>query len=451
MSDRPLTMNIHADRRPTNMADYEANQGYKAVRKVLKEMSPTDCLEIVKDSGLRGRGGAGFPTGMKWSFVPMEDVSPGHKYLVCNADEMEPGTFKDRLLMECDPHQLIEGMILSAWTIQADKAYIFIRHEYHLATKLLQAAIDACYAKGYLGDNILGTDFKLDMFVHSSAGRYICGEETALINSLEGKRANPRAKPPFPQISGLWGRPTIVNNVETLCNITHILRNGADWYKTLGIGEDHGTKLFGVSGRVKNPGCWELPMGTPIRELIEIHAGGMEDGYQLRGFLPGGASTDFLVEEHLDLAMDYDVIGKAGSRLGTGTMIILDDKTCPVGMVKNLTEFFAQESCGFCTPCRDGLPWTAQVLDDIESGRGFKVDMKTLDQQVKFIGAIGNTHCALAPGAMEPVSSALKYFAEDFERHISGKCCPYCNSSPLVEETLDKPAGVETNASQEAM
>ena len=425
----PLTANINAAREPVGLAAYEANQGYDAVRRALGNMTPASCLQAVKDSGLRGRGGAGFPTGMKWSFVPMENVSPGHKYLICNADEMEPGTFKDRLLMECDPHQLIEGMILSAWTIQADKAYIFIRHEYHLATRLLKEAIAACYEKGYLGKDILGSGFDLDLYVHSSAGRYICGEETALISSMEGKRANPRAKPPFPQVSGLWGRPTIVNNVETLCNITHIIRHGPDWYQTLGLGADKGTKLFGVSGRVKKPGCWELPMGTPIRELIEVHAGGMEDGYKLRGFLPGGASTDFLVEEHLDLPMDYDVIGKAGSRLGTGTMIILDDKTCPVGMVKNLVEFFAQESCGFCTPCRDGLPWSAQVLGDIEIGKGIKEDLLTLQNQVRYIGAIGNTHCALAPGAMEPLASAMKYFADDFQRHIDGKACPYCESS----------------------
>lgn len=435
MSSLPLTQNINAERDPVGMQAYEANQGYQAMKKAVQEMSPSDCLDVVKDSGLRGRGGAGFPTGMKWSFVPMENVSEGHKYLVCNADEMEPGTFKDRLLMECDPHQLIEGMIISAWTIQADIAYIFIRAEYHLASRLLQEAIDACYAKGYLGKNILGTDYNLEMYVHSSAGRYICGEETALINSLEGKRANPRAKPPFPQVSGLWGRPTIVNNVETLCNITHIVRHGADWFKSLGIGADAGTKLFGVSGRVKNPGCWELPMGTPIRELIEEHAGGMEDGYKLKGFLPGGASTDFLVEEHLDLAMDYDVIGKAGSRLGTGTMIILDDKTCPVGMVKNLVEFFAQESCGFCTPCRDGLPWSAQVLGDIEIGNGRPEDLVTLSDQAKFIGAMGNTHCALAPGAMEPLTSAMKYFADDFQRHVDGKGCPYCEENPATSAT----------------
>ena len=425
--DLPLTRNVSRDRAPTGFAAYEANGGYLGLRAAVGKLTPAECLQIIKDSNLRGRGGAGFPTGMKWSFVPMENPGGGHKYLICNADEMEPGTFKDRLLLECDPHQLIEGMICSAYTIQADVAYIFIRAEYHKATKLLQEAIAACYDKGYLGKDILGSGYNLEMQVHSSAGRYICGEETALISSLEGKRANPRAKPPFPQVSGLWGRPTIVNNVETLCNIHHIIERGADWFQALGLTEDAGTKLYGVSGRVKNPGCWELPIGTPIREIIEKHAGGMEDGYQLRGFLPGGGSTDFLTTEHLDLAMDYNTIGKAGSRMGTGTMIILDDKTCPVGFVKNLMEFFARESCGFCTPCRDGLPWSAQVLDDIERGQGRPEDMETLARQVDYIGAIGNTHCALAPGAMEPLQSAMKYFREDFERHISGGACPWCD------------------------
>jgi NADH-quinone oxidoreductase subunit F len=427
MLTNPLTKNFTEDHSPVDMAAYEADGGYQGMKKVFGGLALADCLEVVKDSNLRGRGGAGFPTGMKWSFVPMENVSPGHKYLICNADEMEPGTFKDRLLMEVDPHQLIEGMIVAAYTIQADVAYIFIRTEYLLAERLLKEAIADCYAKGYLGKDILGSGYNLDLYVHSSAGRYICGEETALISSLEGKRANPRAKPPFPQISGLWGRPTIVNNVETLCNIHHIIEHGAEWFHDLGRGTDAGTKLFGVSGRVKNPGCWELPMGTPIREILEEHAGGMEDGYELRGFLPGGASTDFLTDEHLDLAMDYDTIGKAGSRMGTGTMIILDDKTCPVGMVKNLVEFFALESCGFCTPCRDGLPHSVQVLDDIERGKGQSDDMGVLRSHVKYIGAIGNTHCALAPGAMEPLQSAMKYFAEDFERHITGRRCPYCD------------------------
>lgn len=425
--DRPLTRNVRPDKSPTNMVAYEANGGYQGLRSAMGKLAPADCLQIVKDSNLRGRGGAGFPTGMKWSFVPMENISQGHKYLICNADEMEPGTFKDRLLMECDPHQLIEGMILSAYTLQADVAYIFIRAEYLVATQLLREAIADCHAKGYLGKNILGTDFSLEMHVHPSAGRYICGEETALISALEGKRANPRAKPPFPQVSGLWGRPTIVNNVETLCNIHHIIERGAEWFQALGLTSDTGTKMYGVSGRVKNPGCWELPIGTSIREILEDYAGGMEDGYKLRGFLPGGGSTDFLVEEHLDLAMDYDTIGKAGSRMGTGTMIILDDKTCPVGFVKNLVEFFAQESCGFCTPCRDGLPWSAQVLDDIERGRGLPEDLDTLARQVTYIGAMGNTHCALAPGAMEPLASGLKYFREDFERHITDGGCHFHN------------------------
>ena len=425
--DLPLTRNVREDRMPTDFSAYEANGGYQGLKRALGQLSPADCLQIITDSNLRGRGGAGFPTGMKWSFVPMADAAtPGHKYLICNADEMEPGAFKDRLLLECDPHQLIEGMILSAYTIQADIAYIFIRSEYCLAQQLLKQAIADCYRKGYLGKNILGSGYHLDLHVHTSAGRYICGEETALISSLEGKRANPRAKPPFPQVSGLWGRPTIVNNVETLCNIPHIIEHGADWFQSLGLTDDAGTKLYGVSGRVKNPGCWELPMGTPIREILMEYAGGMEDGYQFRGLLPGGGSTDFLTEQHLDVPMDYDSIGKAGSRMGTGTMIILDDKTCPVGFVKNLMEFFAQESCGFCTPCRDGLPWSAQVLDDIEQGRGTDEDMQTLARQVQFIGAMGNTHCALAPGAMEPLASGLKYFRQDFEHHLNGGSCPYC-------------------------
>jgi NADH-quinone oxidoreductase subunit F len=338
---------------------------------------------------------------------------------------MEPGAFKDRVILENDPHQLIEGMILSAYTINADIGYIFIRAEYHTASRLLREAINEAKQKGYLGENILGSGYNFELHVHSSAGRYICGEETALLNSLEGKRATPRAKPPFPQVSGLWGRPTIVNNVETLCNITHIVANGPDWFKSLGRGDDAGTKLFGASGRVKNPGCWELPMGTPIREIFEDHAGGMQEGYELKGFLPGGGSTDFLLPEHLDLLMDYDAIMKAGSRMGTGTLIVLDDQSCPIGMVRNLMMFFARESCGFCTPCREGLPWVYNILTDIEQGRGLPEDIATLERQCGFIGAIGNTHCAHAPGAIEPLASAMKYFADEFSRHIEEKRCPY--------------------------
>ena len=426
MTDRPLTQNIRPDGSPTFFADYEANGGYAGLRKALSGMTPEACLEEVKGSRLRGRGGAGFPTGMKWSFVPMgEKAGSGHKYLIANADEMEPGTFKDRLILEQDPHQLLEGMMLAAYTIQADIAYVFLRGEYVLAAERLTRAISECYEAGYLGNNILNSGYSLELRLHRSAGRYICGEETALINALEGKRANPRPKPPFPQVSGLWGRPSIVNNVETLCNITHIITRGADWYQTLGRGEDSGTKLFGASGNVRKPGVWELPMGTPVREILEDHAGGMRDGYQLRGFLPGGGSTDFLTTEHLDLAMDYDVIGKAGSRMGTGTMIVLDDRHCPLGMVRNLSRFFAHESCGFCTPCRDGIPWIVQLLDRFEDGQATQADIELLREKAAFIGGIGNTHCALAPGAMEPVNSALKYFYEDFERHVTEGGCTY--------------------------
>lgn len=422
--EKVLTANIAPGKGPTDLAAYEQNGGYEAVRNTIGKTDPGDVLQVVKDSNLRGRGGAGFLTGMKWGFVPMEGAT-GHKYLIANADEMEPGTFKDRLLMEYDPHQLIEGIILAAWTIAADIGYIFIRAEYHLATARLRQAIEEARSKGYLGERILGSDYNFELFVHSSAGRYICGEETALLNSLEGRRAIPRAKPPFPQVSGLWGKPTIVNNVETLCNIPHIVNRGADWFKSLGRRDDAGTKLFGASGRVASPGCWELPMGTPIREILDDYAGGMQAGYELKGLLPGGGSTDFLSTEHLDLPMDYDAIMKAGSRMGTGTMIILDDRTCPVGMVANLEMFFARESCGFCTPCREGLPWVWRILEGLENGNGCAEDLEILDRQCQYIGAIGNTHCAHAPGAIEPLASAMNYFREDFKRHVEEQRCPY--------------------------
>jgi len=390
-------------------------------------MSAADVLETIKSSGLKGRGGAGFPTGLKWSFVPQGESSPQQKYLVVNADEMEPGTFKDRLLMEGDPHLLLEGMIISAYAIGASKAYIFLRGEYHGSVKTLKKAIAEAYEKGYLGSNILGTGYDLDIILHTSAGRYICGEETALLNALEGKRANPRAKPPFPQVSGLWGKPTIVNNVETLCNLPGIITYGIDWYQGLGKGADAGTKMFGVSGRVKNPGVWEMPLGVTIRELLEDKAGGMQEGLGLKAFLPGGGSTDFMLPEHLDLALDYDEISqKGGSRLATGTMIVLDDQTCPVGMIGNLMKFFAHESCGFCTPCRDGLPWVDAIFRDFEAGRGSEKDLNILKEQVEYMGP-GRTFCALAPGATAPLGSGLKYFEDDFKEHIKQKRCTYKN------------------------
>jgi NADH-quinone oxidoreductase subunit F len=378
----------------------------------------------VTDSGLRGRGGAGFPTGQKWGFVPMGPNAPHPKYLVVNADEMEPGTFKDRLLMEGDPHQLVEGVILSAYAIEADVAYIFLRWAYTLAAARIERAIAEAYEAHYLGRGVFGSDYRLELYLHVSAGRYICGEETALLNALEGKRGNPRSKPPFPAVSGLWGRPTVVNNVETICNVPHVVGKGVEWFKKASLTQEGGTKLYGASGRVKRPGIWELPMGTPLREILEEYAGGMQDGVRCRGILPGGASTDFLTDEHFDVPMDYESVQKAGSRLGTGTIIVLDDRTCPVGMTRNLEEFFAQESCGWCTPCWAGLRWVVDILRDLEDGAGQSGDLDRLSAHARLLGP-GHTYCALAPGAAEPLRSALTCFREDFEQHIRQRRCPW--------------------------
>lgn len=420
--DRPLTQHIRNDKQPLTLKEYEHVGGYQALRKALKEMTPKAVTDLVKDANLRGRGGAGFSTGLKWSLVPLD--TGVQKYLVANADEMEPGTFKDRILLECTPHQMIEGMILASYAIQASISYVYLRWAYKTAARVILHAIEEAKAAGYLGNNILGSGFNLEMHLHTGVGRYMCGEETALLNSLEGKRATPRAKPPFPQISGLFGKPTIVNNVETLCCIPPIISKGTDWFQKLSLTDDAGTKIYGVSGKVKRPGAWELPMGVTMRELIEEHAGGMQPGLRFRGALPGGASTDFLVEEHLDVKMDYTSVAAAGSRLGTGTLVILDDQTCPVGFVKNLEHFFAQESCGFCTPCREGLPWVEKILKSIDEGNGRLEDLKLLEFHTKYLGP-GNTFCAFAPGAMEPLQSALKYFRQDFEQHIHEKVCPY--------------------------
>ena len=414
---KPLTARIDFKRGPLDLKGYEAAGGYVATR-AIKTLKPLDVQQRVKDSNLRGRGGAGFPTGVKWSLLP--PVVDGPRYLVCNADEMEPGTFKDRLLLEQDPHQMIEGMIVSGYAMQASTGYIFLRGEYVVAAERLNKALAEARAKGYLGQNIQGTGWNYDVHVHTGAGRYICGEETALINSLEGKRANPRYKPPFPALVGLWGRPTIVNNVESLCNVPHIVNNGADWFKGLSQGKskDSGTKLYGASGRVNKPGCWELPFGTTARELIEVHGGGMKAGKKLKAWLPGGASTDFLTEQHLDLAMDFDTIAKAGSRMGTGLLAVVDHTQSMVSVVRNLEEFFARESCGWCTPCRDGLPWSVRILKALERGEGTLEDIKTLENMTRWLGP-GRTFCAHAPGAMEPLQSALKYFRPEFEAGLA--------------------------------
>lgn len=340
------------------------------------------------------------------------------KYLVVNADEMEPGTFKDRILLEGNPHLLIEGVILAAYAIEAEIAYIFLRNEYHVAARRLEHALSEAREAGLLKS--------LAIHLHRSGGRYICGEETALLNALEGKRAIPRSKPPYPATSGLFGKPTVVNNVETICCVPGLITHGVDWFKNLSFSDEGGSKLYGISGRVRRPGVWELPLGTTIREILEEHAGGMREGFYLKGIIPGGASTDFVGPDQLDVRMDFASMMKAGSRLGTGTMIILDDRTCPIGMLYNLERFFAQESCGWCTPCRDGLPWVAKTLKAIEEGKGQQADLEILDEHCRDLG-LGHTFCALAPGAMEPLQSALRLFRDDFERHIKDQRCPYRN------------------------
>jgi NADH-quinone oxidoreductase subunit F len=419
--ETPLTQNIRPACQPPDRAAYERAGGYQALRTALKSMTPEAVIEEVKKSNLRGRGGAGFSTGLKWSLVPQDAAHP--RYFVANADEMEPGTFKDRLLIEGDPHQFLEGLILGSYAIEADVAYIFLRGEYVVPARRLERAIAEAYQAGYVGKNILGSGYSLELYLHTSAGRYMCGEETAMLNALEGKRANPRTKPPYPGTSGLWGKPTTVNNVETLCCVPHIVNRGADWFRSLSRTPDGGTKIYGASGKVKHPGLWELPMGATAREVLD-RAGGMRDDLGLRGFLPGGASTDFMTQEHLDVPLDFTEPEKIGSRLGTGTLIVLDDRTCPVGMVWNLEQFFARESCGWCTPCWSGLAWVERILRAMEEGQGKPGDLEKLESQTKFF-APGHTFCALAPGAAEPLQSALKYFRQDFETHIREHRCPW--------------------------
>ncbi len=414
---RPLTGLMNATGLPLSLADYQKGHGYEGVRKA-HTMSSAEIIQLLKDAVLLGRGGAGFSTGIKMSAVPPKLDPEQMRYLVVNADEMEPGTFKDRWLLEGNPHQLIEGVMIAAHAIGASVAYIFLRGEYKTAQHYLEHALHEAEQAGVLG--------ALKIYVHMSAGRYICGEETALLNALEGRRATPRAKPPFPQTSGLWGKPTVVQNVETVSNLPHIIREGAEWFKSLGKAIDAGTKIYGVSGKVKRPGAFELPMGTTVREILEEHAGGMQNGLKLKAFLPGGASTDFLGLDFLDAAMDYSSMAQKRTRMGTGTMIILDDHTCPVGMLVNLERFFKQESCGFCTPCREGLNFVHETLCAIERGEGEENDLAILERHARLLGP-GTTFCALAPGASAPLMSGLKLFREEFLEHIAQKRCPYGN------------------------
>jgi NADH-quinone oxidoreductase subunit F len=422
--ETPLTRNIRPGAEPLDLRGYQEAGGYQALRQALA-MSPRDIIDEVAKCNLLGRGGAGFPAGRKWAEVPQVEDPRRPTYFAVNADEMEPSTMKDRFLMEGDPHQLVEGAVISAYAVRAHKAWIFLRWEYKRAAALLRKAVAEAYEAGCLGRNILGSGYDLDLYLHISHGRYMCGEAEGMLNALEGRRAIPRSKPPYAASCGLWGKPTVVNNVETVCCVPHIVRRGWQWFRALSRSPDEGgTKIYGASGRVNRPGLWEMPMGTTVREILTQGAGGMRDGYRLRAFLPGGASSHFLTDRHLDVAMDFGSVDKAGSRLGTGTMVVIDDKTCLVGALASLQRFFARESCGWCTPSREGLPWVTRALEAIEAGCGEPSDIGVLEDHARWV-VIGSTFCALAPGAMFSVASALKHFREDFERHVREKRCPW--------------------------
>jgi NADH-quinone oxidoreductase subunit F len=416
---------LFKNRRPGETAfidRFRATGGYVALETALRQMSPQQVRDLVKAAALRGRGGAGFPTGVKWGFFPAD--APGVKYLVCNCDEMEPGTYKDGVLLQADPHQLIEGMILSAFALQTQVGYIFIRYAYERQAQHLRRAIVEATTAGYLGRNICGSGFDFELHVHGSAGRYILGEETALLNGLEGIRPNPRLKPPFPATRGLFGRPTTVNNVETLANIPHIVQGGAQWFRDLALTPDgSGTKLFGLSGHLNRTECFELPVGIPLREVVETYGQGVWKNKQFKACLPGGASTPFLTRAHLDVPLDFGSLEKVGSRFGTAGVTVFDEDTCMVAVTLNLIRFFARESCGWCTPCRDGLTMVQWLLEMIESGKGTTEHLAMLKEQLKNIS--GNSFCALAEGAMGPVAGLLAHFEGEIADHIDQGRCPF--------------------------
>jgi len=398
---------------------YESLGGYAGLAKTLREYKPDEVIEIVKKSGLRGRGGAGFPTGMKWGFVPKQSGKP--VYLCINADESEPGTFKDRLIIEKDPHQLLEGTIISAYAIGCHLAFIYIRGEFVYGSKVLnQAAVEA-YEKGYLGKNILGSGFDLDLIVHRGAGAYICGEETALLESLEGKRGHPRLKPPFPAVVGIYGSPTVINNVETIANVSHIINNGAEWYAAIGVERNAGTRLFGVSGHVKRRGVYELPMGTPLRELIYEHCGGMQNGRKLKAIVPGGSSVQVLTADQVGVPLDFDSVAKAGSMLGSAGVIVMDDSTCMVKAALRISKFYAEESCGQCTQCREGTEWMHRILTRLENGQGKRGDLELMLDICANMK--GSTICPLSDAAAMPIESYIQKFYDEFAAHIQEQRC----------------------------
>jgi NADH-quinone oxidoreductase subunit F len=431
MAGSPLEVKVISKRfenpNSASLDSYLQHDGYKALEKALR-MTPEEVINEVKNSGLRGRGGAGFNTGMKWSFVPKQVPKP--KYVVCNADESEPGTCKDRPLMEYDPHQMIEGILIAGYSIQSQQGFIYIRGEYRYLMDIVDRAIEEAYARGYLGKNILGSGFNFDLCTHTGAGAYECGEETALLNSLEGLRGYPRVKPPFPAVVGVYGCPTVVNNVETLSNVPHILLNGADWYSKLGSPKNGGTRLFCLSGQIARPGVYELPMGFPLRRMIEEVGGGLRDGKKLKCVIPGGSSCPVLTRDEIDVAMDYDSVAKAGSMLGSGGVVVIDEDTCMVKMALRIARFYAHESCGWCIPCREGTAWLRTLLTRFHANGGVQDDVDTaLD--VSF-NILGKTLCPLGDAAAMPMISILKKYRHEFEEHLKLGACPYEKKSVSV-------------------
>ncbi|GAA0580662.1 NADH-quinone oxidoreductase subunit NuoF [Kribbella sandramycini] len=401
------------------LSAYQRTGGYDALRKALT-MQPADVVAAVKDSGLRGRGGAGFPTGMKWSFIPQDNPKP--KYLVVNADESEPGTCKDIPLMMASPHTLVEGVIIASYAIRASAAFIYVRGEVLHVIRRLQQAVQEAKDAGYIGTNILGTGYDLDVVVHAGAGAYICGEETALLDSLEGRRGQPRLRPPFPAVAGLYGCPTVINNVESIASVPVILKNGADWFSSMGTEKSKGMTLYSLSGHVTRPGQYEAPLGITLRQLLEL-AGGVRAGHELKFWTPGGSSTPLLTAEHLDVPLDYEGVGGAGSMLGTKALQIFDETTCVVRSVLRWTEFYKHESCGKCTPCREGTWWLVQILERLEKGQGTEEDLvKMLDLSENIMG---RSFCALGDGATAPITSSIQHFKDEYLAHFTHGGCPF--------------------------
>jgi NADH-quinone oxidoreductase subunit F len=421
-----LLANRKADRVIT-LQEYEQSGGYQGLKAAIGRYDRGGIQQMLEAANLVGRGGAAFPAGLKLKSVAAD--APFPRYIVCNADEMEPGTFKDRVLIHTSPHMIIEGIIIAGYAIQAEKGVIFIRPEYESGARILEREVKAAETAGYLGKNILGSHYALEIAVHRSGGRYICGEVTAQLNALMGKRPNPMKPPPYPTEKGVWGLPTVLSNVETFACMPHILRRGPEWFKGLAKTKaGAGTKIFCVSGKVNRPGCYELPMGVRLREIIEDHAGGLSAGSQYKACLPGGASTGFLSEEHLDVEMDFESLKKVGNRLGTGAIMVFDHKTCLVAATLNLTAFFARESCGWCTPCREGLPYIRDLLLRLENGEGEEDFIPMLEEMGRYLW---NAYCAFAPGAVAPLQSLLTHFRGEVEDHIRLKRCPFKSNGPL--------------------